>query len=81
MFKDDRTNIHDEERSGELVILLRVLTKKNCERWRFTISERSYEFLQISRTLFHEIIKIRLGYHHKFRGRWVPKMLAGAPKT
>jgi hypothetical protein len=36
------------------------------ERRRFTISEFSYEFPQISRTLLFEIITVRVGYHNKF---------------
>jgi hypothetical protein len=27
------------------------------------------------------IITVRLGYHHRFSARWVPKMLASAHKT
>jgi hypothetical protein len=36
---------------------------------------------QISRTVLHEIIPVRLGYDRKFCARWVPKMLTGAHKT
>jgi hypothetical protein len=50
-----------------------------CERRRFTISEVSFEFPHISRTLLCEIITISLGYH-KFCARWVPKILTGAHK-
>jgi hypothetical protein len=50
-----------------------------CERRRFTISEISYEFPQISRTLY-EIIRVRLGCH-KFYQTWIPKILTGAHKT
>jgi hypothetical protein len=57
-----------------------VSVPKICERWRFTISEVSCEFPQISRTLLYEHITVRLGYH-KFCARWVPKMLIGAHKT
>jgi hypothetical protein len=35
------------------------------DRWRFTISELSCEFPQISRTVLYEIITATLG-HHKF---------------
>jgi hypothetical protein len=51
-----------------------------CEGWRFTISELSYEFPQISRTLLYEIITVRLG-NHKFCARWFQKMFTGAHKT
>jgi hypothetical protein len=43
-------------------------------RWRFTISELSFEFPQISPTLLYKIITVRLGYY-KFWARWIPKML------
>jgi hypothetical protein len=49
------------------------------ERQRFTISEVSCEFPQISRTVLCQIITVRLDYH-KFCTRWVPKMLMGAHK-
>jgi hypothetical protein len=42
--------------------------------------EFSCEFPQISRTPLYEIIAVRLGYH-KFRARWVPKVLMTAHKT
>jgi hypothetical protein len=73
-----RKNIHDEERSGRPSAVNDDFVQS--ERRRFTISELSWEFSQISRTLFHDIIIVRLGYH-KFCTRWVPKMLTGAHKT
>jgi hypothetical protein len=48
-----------------VMILFKVLTKF-YERQRFTISELSCEFPQISHTILYEIITVRLGYHHKF---------------
>jgi hypothetical protein len=54
--------------------------RKNCEKWRFTISELSCEFPQISRTVFYDIIIVRLGFH-KFYARWVLKIFTGAHKT
>jgi hypothetical protein len=72
MFKDGRTNVHDEERNGQPSVmsdgLLQSFDKKNCERQPFTISELSCEFPQISRTLLYVIITVRLGYH-KFCSR------------
>jgi hypothetical protein len=53
--------------------------KENWERRRFTISELSCEFPQISRSGLYEIITVRLGYH-KFCARWFPKMLTGSQK-
>lgn len=43
------------------------------ETRRFTTSELSFEFLRISRSLLHEIVKKKLAYH-KFCLRWVPKL-------
>jgi hypothetical protein len=84
MFKDGRTNVHDEERSGWLSVvsvdLVESVNQKICERWRFTISELLCEFPQISRTVLYKIITVRLGYH-KFCPRWVLKMHTGAHKT
>jgi hypothetical protein len=55
--------------------LIQSVDQKLCERQCFTISELSHEFLQISCTVLHEIITVRLGLHHKFCARWVPEML------
>jgi hypothetical protein len=83
MFKDVRTNVHDEERSGRPSVvsdyLVQSVDKKICERRCITISELSCKFPQIPRTLLYEIITIRLGYH-KFCARWVPKIPTGAHK-
>jgi hypothetical protein len=84
IFKDVRTNIHDEERSGRTSVasddLPQSVDKKICERRRFTISELSCEFPQISCTVLYDVITVRLGYH-KFWARWDPKMPIGAHKT
>jgi hypothetical protein len=57
-----------------------VDNNKNCERRRFAISELLCEFPQISRTLLYEIITVGL-FYHKFRARWVPKILTYGHKT
>jgi bifunctional pyridoxal-dependent enzyme with beta-cystathionase and maltose regulon repressor activities len=44
--------------------LVQSVDQKNCERWHFTISELSFEFAQVSRTVLYEIITARLGYHN-----------------
>src|SRR5215469_1487733 len=79
MFKNGHTNVHDEERCGlptivtdELVAKINGKIHENC---RFTITEFSLEFPQISRSLLHEIVTEKLGYH-KFCARWVPKLLS-----
>jgi transposase len=43
MFKDGRTDVHDEEGSGRPSVvrddLVQSVDQIICERWRFTISE------------------------------------------
>jgi hypothetical protein len=56
MFKDERTNGYDEERSGRPFVVSDDLVRS--ERWPITISELSYKFMQISRTLLYEIITV-----------------------
>jgi transposase len=55
MFKDRRTKVHDEERSGRPFVmndnLVQRVDQKICETRRFTISEFPCEFPQISRTV------------------------------
>jgi hypothetical protein len=83
MFKDGWTNVHDEERSGRPSVVsddVHSVDQKSCERRRFTVSELSYEFPHISRTVLYEIIADRLGCH-KFCARRDPKMLTDAHKT
>jgi hypothetical protein len=59
MFKDGRTNVHNEERSGWPSVLSDALVQsfdqKICERRHFTISELSCELPQISRTLINKL--------------------------
>jgi len=77
-FKNGRTNVHDEEKSGRPSIvtddLVAKVDEKIRENRRFTITELSLCFPQISRTLLFEIVSQKLGYH-KFCARWVPKLL------
>jgi hypothetical protein len=74
MFRDGRTNVHDEERSGRSSVvsddLVQSVDQKIGEKWHFTISELLCEFPHISLTVLYEIITDRLGYH-KFCARWV----------
>jgi hypothetical protein len=78
MFKNGRSIVHDEERSGPSSIVSDDIVQS--ERQRFTISELSCEFPQISRAVLYKIIAVRLAYR-KFCARWVPKILMGAYKT
>uniref|UniRef100_A0A670Y7B2 Mos1 transposase HTH domain-containing protein n=1 Tax=Pseudonaja textilis TaxID=8673 RepID=A0A670Y7B2_PSETE len=77
-FKNGRTNVHDEQLSGRPSILTDELVTKVddniCENRRFTVTELSLSFPQISHSLLHEIVTQKLGYH-KFCARWVSKIL------
>jgi hypothetical protein len=84
MFKDGKTNFHDEERSCRSSVvsddLVQSVDQKIYERWHFTILELLCECPQILCSVLYEIITIRLGYH-KFYARGVPEMLAGMHRT
>jgi hypothetical protein len=49
------------------------------ERWCFTTSEISCEFMPISHTVLYDIITVKLGYH-KFCAIRIPKILMRAHK-
>jgi len=55
MFNEGRENVHDEARSGRPSLvnddLVRKVNKRVCDDRRFTISDLSLHFPQISRTL------------------------------
>jgi hypothetical protein len=59
MFKDGRTNVHDEKRSGPPSVvsddLVQSVDQSICERRRFTVLELSCEFSQITPTLLYEL--------------------------
>jgi hypothetical protein len=78
MFKDGRTNVHDEERSGQPSLvrddLVQSVDQNVCERQRFTIPPLLCTFPQISFTVLYKIITVRLRCN-KFCTRWVPNML------
>jgi hypothetical protein len=60
MFKNGRTNVHDEERAGRPTVvtqeLVQMIDEKVRENSRFTISELSHQFPQISLALLHKVI-------------------------
>jgi len=66
MFNEGRENVHDEARSGRLSLVNDDLVRKFNERVRddrrFTISDLSLHFPQISRTLLYDIVSSHLGY-------------------
>jgi len=55
--------------------LVEKINEKIHENRRFTITDFSLDFPQISRSLLHEIVTEKLGYH-KVCARWVPKFLS-----
>jgi len=60
MFNEGRENVHDDARSGRLSLVIGDLVCKVNERVRddrrFTISDLSLNFPQISRTLLYDIV-------------------------
>ncbi|KAG5318563.1 SETMR methyltransferase, partial [Pseudoatta argentina] len=82
-FKNGRTSVHDDQRSGRPSILTDDIVEKieNALRddRRFTVDELSPMFPQISRPLLHETISETLGYR-KLSARWVPKQLTDQHK-
>lgn len=75
LFREGRTNVHDEKRSGRPSVitddLVEKIDGKIRENRRFTITELSECFPQISRTVVYEIVTQKLGFR-KFCARWVP---------
>ena len=78
MFNEGGENVHDEVRSGRPSLvnddLVRKVNERERDDRRFTISDLSMHFPQISRTLFYDIVSNHLGYR-KMCARWVAKML------
>ena len=78
LFKEGRMNVHDEEHSDRpSVITDDLVDKVNTTirgNRRFTISELSLEFPQVSRSMIYDIVSEKLGYK-TLCARWVPKML------
>jgi len=60
MFNEGRENVHDEARSGRPYLvndnLVRNLNERVCDDRRFTISDLSLHFPQISRTVLYDIV-------------------------
>ncbi|KAJ4426903.1 hypothetical protein ANN_26702 [Periplaneta americana] len=77
-FCEGRQSVHDEERSGRPSLINddRVELVRQCimENRRFTITELSSHFPQISRSLLHEIVTKHLLFK-KVCAWWVPKNL------
>jgi len=82
MFNEGRENVHDEARSGRPSLVNDDLVRKVNERVRndrrFTISDLSLHFPQISRTLLYDIVSSHLGYRRPRSMRRVYKNLCPA---
>ena len=82
MFNEGRENMHDEARSGRPSLVNDDLVRKVNERVRndrrFTISDLSLHFPQISRTLLYDIVSSHLGYRRPRSMRRVYKNLCPA---
>jgi len=82
MFNEGRENVHDEARSGRPSLVNDDLVRKINE-WvrddrRFTISDLSLNFPQISRTLLYDIVSRHLGRRWPHSMRRVYKNLCPA---
>ena len=77
-FNEGRENMHDEAQSGHPSLvnddLVHKVNERVCDDRRFTISDLSLHFPQISTTLLYDIVSSHLGYW-KVCARWVPKLL------
>ncbi|KAG5326237.1 SETMR methyltransferase, partial [Pseudoatta argentina] len=82
-FKNGRTSVYDDQRSGRPSILTDDIVEKieNALRddRRLTMDELSAMFPQISRSLLDETITETLGYR-KLSARWVPNQLTDQHK-
>lgn len=83
-FKDGRTDVHDEGGQGRKSVatddIVQRVDQAVKENRRFTISELSMKFPEVSRSSLYSIVTEQLGYR-KVCARWVPKMLTDDHKT
>ena len=82
IFNEGRENVHDESRSGRPSLVNDDLARKANERVRddrrFTISDLSLHFPQISRTVLYDIVSSHLGRRRPHSLRRVCKNLCPA---
>jgi len=82
MFNEGRENVHDETRSGRPSLvnddLVRKVNVRVRDDRRFTISDLSLHFPQISRTLLYDIVSRHLGRRWPHSMRKVYKNLCPA---
>ena len=79
MFKEGRENVHDEARSGRPSLvnddLVRKVNVRVRDDSRFTISDLSLHFPQISRALDYDIVSSHLSYRRQHSMRRANKNL------
>jgi len=82
MFNEGRENVHDEARSGRPSLvnddLVREVNERVRDDRRFTISDHSLHFPQISRTLLYDIVSSHLSRRRPHSMRRVYKTLCPA---
>ena len=80
MFNEGREMLHDEARSGRPSLvnddLVRKVNETVSDDRRFTISDLSLHFPQISRNLIYDIVSSQLGYRRPHPIRRVYKTCA-----
>jgi len=80
MFNEGRANVHDEARSGRPSLvnddLVHKVNERVCDNRRFTISDLTLHFPQISRNLLYDIVSTHLGYRRLHSMRRVTKTCA-----
>jgi len=80
--EDNVPNVMSESAAFGLVSYRRFdgkIEHNNRGNRRFTISELSLDFPQVSRSVIYDILSEKLGYK-KLCARWVPKMLTDGQK-
>jgi len=76
-FKEGRTDVHDEQRSGRPSVSDETIAKVEAAMLkdrRITVRELSEMIPDVSKTSIDKILTEHLGYH-KICARWVPRML------
>jgi len=83
-FKEERTNVLDEERSGRPSLVTEEFLEKVDSFVRsdrhLTLKELHQMCSEVSRTVLYETITDRLDFQ-KLCARWIPKMLTDQHKT
>ncbi|GFV30400.1 HTH_48 domain-containing protein [Trichonephila clavipes] len=83
-FKDERTNVHDEERSGESSVitddLMQAIETAIRENKRFTITTLSLEISDVSWSVGNKTVTEDHNFEKKVFSLWVPILLTAEHK-